>query len=91
MHYCWQLISKFPGGVQNYIKMARQWVSEHPGTESVKGQRFTSASSLGQQTASLGQETTSAGQVFHVGGLAKKLDASQAPAVSISNIAEFKA
>ena len=60
-----QVISKFPGGVQNYIKMARQWVSEHPGTESVKGQRFTSASSLGQQTASLGQETKSAGQVVH--------------------------
>ena len=66
MHYCWQVISKFPaGGVQNYIKMARQWVSEHPGTESVKGQRFTSASSLGQKTASLGQETKSAGQVVH--------------------------
>ena len=78
-------ISKFTGGVQNYIKMARQWISEHPGTQSVKGQRFTSISSVGQQTSS----PKSVDQVAHVGKLTTSAAEDKAP--SIESIEDFKA
>lgn len=82
-------ISKFTGGVQNYIKMARQWISEHPGTQSVKGQRFNSISFVGQQTSSPGQQTKSIDQVTHVGKLTTSAATDKAP--SIESIEEFKA
>ena len=82
-------ISKFTGGVQNYIKMARQWISEHPGTQSVKGQRFNSISSVGQQTSSPGQQTKSVDQVTHVGKLTTSAAEDKAP--SIESIEDFRA